>query len=69
MVLVVLIVVSLMTSCPQITRLHYEHLEDIEKLKSYIITIGEKKVLINFRVISAMHDGKEVGIISKEILK
>ena len=51
------------------TRLHFEHLEDIRNLKNYILTIGDKKIHVKFDVICSMHDGKEVGIISKEILK
>lgn len=59
----------MVSSCLQVTRLHFEHLEDIRNLKNYILTIGDKKIHVKFDVICSMHDGKEVGIISKEILK
>jgi len=61
--------VSLVSRTPQETRLHFEHLQNIQNLQPFTSTISGKKITITYDVRDCMHDGKEICVLTKEILR
>ena len=44
-------------------------MEEIKNLKIFTINNNGKKIFIKYSVCDSMHDGKEITIITKEILR
>jgi hypothetical protein len=55
--------------CIQIIRIHYEHMAAIESLQPFTTTIDDKTVTVQYEVVDTMHDGKEITILVKDILR
>ena len=50
-------------------RLHQEHIAAISSLQPFTCTIDNKTVTIVYQVVDSMHDGKEVTILVKDLLR
>ena len=58
-----------LTCLIQVTRVYHEHMEEISKLNPFNTTINGKKVTVKYHVLSTMHDGKEVTVLVKDVLR
>ena len=59
----------MITNLSQIVRLYREHEAEIDNLTDFTTTVKNKEVTVKFTIIPAMHDGKEIVTITKDILK
>lgn len=52
-----------------VIRVNNAHMDEIMALHPAEIIVQDKKVVMDFRVLPCMHDGKEITILTKDILR
>ena len=53
----------------QTIRLHKDHLDAIASLVPFTAVVDGRTVSVSYVVVDSMHDGKEVTVLTKDILR